>query len=112
MTKGHLRDLYATSSFHASDNSSLKRFCQWGISAFFSMPVRGLLFMGRGVPEGTPWNREARRLEMVCCFFRFRDQEFLKFPIFAKSETKIHKLAALRQCEFSFQRKTREFKDF
>ena len=50
--------------------------------------------------------------EMVCGCFRFRDQEFLKFLIFAKSETKIHKLAPLRQCEFSFQRKTQKFKDF
>jgi hypothetical protein len=29
--------------------------------------------------------------EMVCGRFRFRDQEFLKFPIFAKNETKIQK---------------------
>ena len=50
--------------------------------------------------------------EMVCGCFRFRDQEFLKFLNFAKNETKIYKLAALRQCEFSFQRKTQEFKDF
>ncbi len=49
---------------------------------------------------------------MVCCFFRFRDQEFLKFLIFAKSETKIPKLASLRQSGFLFQRKTQEFKDF
>ncbi len=27
--------------------------------------------------------------KMVCCFFRFRDQEFLKSLIFAKRETKI-----------------------
>ena len=49
---------------------------------------------------------------MVCCFFRFRDQEFLKFQIFAKSETKIPKLASLKQSGFLFQRKTQEFKDF
>ncbi len=29
---------------------------------------------------------------MVCCFFRFRDQEFLKPLIFAKNETKIRDL--------------------
>ena len=56
--------------------------------------------------------RSGKKPEMVCCFFRFRDQEFLKFPIFAKNETKIHKLASLRQSGFSFQRKTQEFKDF
>ncbi len=50
--------------------------------------------------------------ERVCGCFRFRDQEFLKFLIFAKNETKIHKLAALRQCEFSFPRKIQKFKDF
>ncbi len=49
---------------------------------------------------------------MVCYFLQFRDQEFLKFLIFAKNETKIHKLAPLKQCEFSFQRKTQKFKDF
>ena len=42
---------------------------------------------------------------MFCCFFQFRDQEVLKSLIFAKSETKIPKLASLRQCGFSFQRK-------
>jgi hypothetical protein len=56
--------------------------------------------------------RSGKKPEMVCCFFRFRDQEVLKFPIFAKNETKIHKLASLRQSGFSFQRKTQEFKDF
>ena len=42
---------------------------------------------------------------MACGFFRFRDQEFLKSLIFAKNETKILKLASLRQCGFSFPRK-------
>ncbi len=50
--------------------------------------------------------------KMVCRFFRFRDQEFLKSLIFAKSETKMPKLASLRQCAFSFPRKTQRFKDF
>ena len=59
-----------------------------------------------------PWNKGRAQRKMVCGCFRFRDQEFLKFPIFAKNETKIHKLAALRQCEFSFPRKTQKFKDF
>ena len=56
--------------------------------------------------------RGGKKPEMVCCFFLFRDQEFLKSLIFAKSETKIHKLALLRQCEFSFQRKIQGFKYF
>ena len=41
--------------------------------------------------KGTPGKRGETQSERVCCFFRFRDQEFLKFLIFAKSETKIHK---------------------
>ena len=49
---------------------------------------------------------------MVCCFFRFRDQEFLKSLIFAKNETEIPELASLKQRGFSFQRKTQGFKDF
>ena len=56
--------------------------------------------------------RSGKRPEMVCRFFRFRDQEFLKSLIFAKSETKIPKLASLRQSGFSFPRKTQGFKDF
>jgi hypothetical protein len=56
--------------------------------------------------------RSGKRREIVCRFFRFRDQEFLKSLIFAKSETKIPKLASLRQSGFSFQGKTQEFKDF
>ena len=66
--------------------------------------------MGGGYAQGRQKGGRARR-EAGVFALRFRDLGILKSPAFAKGETKMHKLAALRQYAFLFQRKIQKFKN-